>query len=43
MTIGEACRAVEREAFGKTISWALNRALLDGWEPARIKAHLNLI
>jgi hypothetical protein len=42
-TIGEACRAVSRESFGKTISWAIERATLDGWEPARIKAHLNLI
>jgi hypothetical protein len=42
MTIGEACRAVLRETLGQTISWALERATLDGWEPARIVAHLNL-
>jgi hypothetical protein len=42
-TIGEACRAAEREALGKMISWAIERATLDGWEPARIKAHLNLV
>lgn len=42
MTIGEACRAVLRETLGQTISWALARATLDGWEPARIVAHLNL-
>jgi hypothetical protein len=42
MTIGEACRAVLRETLEQTISWALERATLDGWEPARIVAHLNL-
>lgn len=42
MTIGEACRAVLCETLGQTISWALERATLDGWEPARIVAHLNL-
>jgi DDE superfamily endonuclease len=41
-TIGEACRAVLREALGKTISWAIERATLDGWLPNRIKAHLAL-
>ena len=43
MTIGEACRAVLRETLGKTIAWALDRATLDGWQPNRIKAHLQLI
>lgn len=42
-TIGEACRAVLRETLGKTISWAIDRATLDGWQPHRIKAHLQLI
>lgn len=41
-TIGEACRAVLRETLGKTISWAIERATLDGWQPIRIKAHLQL-
>jgi len=41
-TIGEACRAVLRETLGKTISWAIERATLDGWQPERIKAHLAL-
>lgn len=41
-TIGEACRAVLRETLGKTISWAIERATLDGWQPNRIKAHLGL-
>jgi DDE family transposase len=41
-TIGAACRAVLRETLGKTISWALERATLDGWQPTRIKAHLQL-
>jgi hypothetical protein len=43
MTIGEACRAVLRETLGKTISWAIERATLDGWQPLRIKAHLQLV
>lgn len=42
MTIGEACRAVLRETLGKTISWALERATLDGWQPNRIKVQLAL-
>jgi DDE superfamily endonuclease len=42
-TIGEACRAVLRETLGKTISWALERATLEGWQPERIKAHLALL
>lgn len=42
-TIGEACRAVLRETLGKTISWAVERATLDGWQPNEIKAHLKLI
>lgn len=42
MTIGEACRAVLRETLGQTISWAIERATLDGWTPERIVAHLNL-
>jgi hypothetical protein len=41
-TIGEACRAVLRETLGKTILWAIERATLDGWQPERIKAHLQL-
>ncbi len=42
MTIGEACRAVLRDTLGKTITWAIERATLDGWQPERIKAHLAL-
>jgi hypothetical protein len=41
-TIGEACRAVLRETRGKTITWAIERATLDGWQPERIKTHLAL-
>ena len=41
-TIGEACRAVWRETLGKTITWAIERATLDGWHPQRIKLHLAL-
>lgn len=42
-TIGEACRAVLRETLGKTISWAIERATLDHWQPMKIKVHLGLI
>lgn len=31
-TIGQACRAVLRETLGKTITWAIERATLDGWQ-----------
>ena len=42
-TIGEACRAVLRDTLGKTISWVIDLATLDGWQPTRIKTHLQLI
>jgi len=42
-TVGEACRAVLREALGKTITWAIERAISDGWRHEQIKAHLALI
>ena len=42
LTSGEACRAVRRETLGQTISWALERATLDGWEPARSMAQRKL-
>jgi hypothetical protein len=42
-TIGHACRAVLRGTLGKTITWAIERATLDGWQPEKIKAHLALI
>lgn len=41
-TIGEACRAVLRETFGKTLTWAIERATEDGWRPERITAYLAL-
>jgi hypothetical protein len=41
-TSGEACRAVIRETLGKTITGASERATLEGWQPERIKAHLQL-
>jgi hypothetical protein len=34
---------VLRDTLGKTISWAIERATLDGWQPMRIKAHLQLL
>jgi len=42
MTIGEACRAVVRETLSQTITWAVERAQMDGWKCERIKAHLAL-
>ena len=42
-TVGEACRAVLRETLGKTVTWAIERATLDGWGHERIKAHLALV
>jgi len=42
-TIGEACRAALRETLGKTITWAIERATLDCWQPEKIKAHLRLV
>lgn len=41
-TIGEACRAVMRETLGKTIEWAVERAVSDGWDSGRIRTHLAL-
>ena len=41
-TIGEACRAVLRETFGKTLTWAIERATEEGWKPERITAYLAL-
>ena len=34
--------AVLRATLGKTISWVSERATLDGWQPERIKVHLQL-
>jgi hypothetical protein len=42
LTLGEAGRAVRRETLGKTITWAMERATLDNWQPERITAHLQL-
>jgi hypothetical protein len=39
-TIGQACRAVLRETFGKTISWVIKQVTTEGWSQERIKAHL---
>jgi hypothetical protein len=41
-TVGEACRAVVRETLGKTISWALAWATMEGWGQERILTHLAL-
>ena len=41
-TIGQACLAVTRDVFGRTLDWALERLQRDGWSCERIKAHLAL-
>lgn len=42
-TVGEACRMMVRETLGSTITWAIERALVDRWTPRQIKAYLALI
>jgi len=42
-TIDEAGRTVLRETLGKTITWAIERATRDQWQPESIKAHLQLV
>ena len=42
MTVGEACRAVLREALAKTLSWAIERVTRDAWEMDRVKIALSL-
>jgi hypothetical protein len=42
MTIGEACRAILRQALGNTIAWAVQQAL-NGRSLPDIKAHLALL
>ena len=39
-TIGEACRAVCKETFARTIDWAIERATYHGWNQHQIYAHL---
>jgi len=41
-TIGQACLAVARDVFARTLGWALERLHFDGWSCERIKAHLAL-
>lgn len=41
-TIGEACRGVLRDTLGKTIRWALDKALSHAWSPDHICAALAL-
>lgn len=41
-TIGEACRAVARESYRRTIAWALERVKVDQWKPERVYAALGL-
>ena len=41
-TIGQACLAVTRDVFARTLGWALERLHFDGWSCERIKAHLAL-
>jgi len=42
MTIGEACRAVQREIFSHTLTWVVERVQQDDWSIQNIKAHFAL-
>lgn len=42
-TIGQACRAVMRQALSGTIDWVIARVREDGWNSRKIKGHLALI
>lgn len=42
MTVGEACRAVLREALAKTLEWVFERVTRDAWEIDRVKIALSL-
>jgi hypothetical protein len=42
-TIGEACRNLVRETLGNTVTWAIDRVLLDGWPPHKVRKRLALI
>ena len=42
-TVGEACRMMFRETLGSTITWAIERALVDQWTPRQIKTYLALV
>jgi hypothetical protein len=41
-TIGQACMAVLRQTLSQTISWAIERIEVDGWNCERIKLQLAL-
>jgi hypothetical protein len=43
MTIGEACRAILREALRKTLTWAMERIGDPYWSQERVIAHLGLL
>lgn len=42
MTIGEACRAVQRETLRATLSWAVQQVTQQSWDMGRVVAHLGL-
>ena len=42
-TVGEACRMMFRETLASTITWAIERALVDQWTPGQIKSYLALV
>lgn len=42
MTIGEACRAVQRETFSQTLTWVVERVQKDDWNIQHIKTHFAL-
>lgn len=42
LTIGEACRAVLKEALSDTISWVVKQIEFEGWDLRRVKRQLDL-
>lgn len=42
MTIGEACRAVQRETLRATLSWAVQQVTQQSWDMGRVVTHLGL-
>jgi hypothetical protein len=42
MTIGEACRAVQRETLRATLSWAVQQVTQESWDMGRVVTHLGL-
>ncbi len=42
-TIGEACRAIQRETLRRTLTWAMEHVREAAWSMERVVAHLRLV